>query len=76
MLEECEQAANDRDEAVRKAIKDSACNHFDILGDFIVGRWVMVAEVIDELGDRHLTVLSSVGLEPWEAIGMTAGIGL
>lgn len=76
MQEECNDTAVNRSNAVEAAIKNNSCYHFASVGDYLVGRWVMVAEIIDELGERHLAVFGSPNLEPWEAIGMTASMGL
>jgi hypothetical protein len=72
----CDHDTAQRSEDIVRAIKGNACHHYDMFGDFLVGRWVMVAEIIDELGERHLTLLGSDGLEPWDALGMTAAVGL
>lgn len=70
MQEECEAIHLRRAEAIEAAVKNHSCYHFDVFGDYLVGRWVGVVEIIDELGDRHLTIMGSTNLEPWEALGL------
>jgi len=74
MQGECEDLHQRRAEAFQASVKNHACHHYSHLGDFLVGRWISVVELIDELGDRHLSVMGSPNLEPWEAVGMIRSI--
>lgn len=68
-----EQCRDDREvqlDAVKSAIAENACQCFDRLGQFMVGRIVVVAEVIDEVGVQNLVTLSPDDQPAWDDLGL------
>jgi hypothetical protein len=55
---------------VREVIQSNACPHFNIYGNFVVGRVIVISEVLDEYGEVHLMSFGSPDLRPWEIKGM------
>lgn len=70
MIEECSQKHLAIDEGLRDLFQTNACWHFKPFGDFVIGRSVVVSEVLDEFGHVHLISFGSKGLRPWEVKGM------
>jgi len=70
MMRECSMKHGKIDEGLRTIIHGNACRHFKGFGNFVVGRSVVVTEVIDQIGDTHLVSFASPSLKQWEVLGM------
>jgi hypothetical protein len=68
--EACENARETQVEKIREIIREHQCECWDQLGPVMMGRMILVSEVVNELGDSSLYVLASPGLTPWEATGL------
>lgn len=73
MAAAAEQCAADRErqvDAVKAAIAENACECFDRMGQYMLGRIVVVVEVIDEAGFQNLVVLSPDEQPVWDDLGL------
>ena len=73
LAEAAEACAADRAQqldAVKSAIVENACECWSQLGQHMVGRIVVVVEVIDELGEQNLLTLTPDDQPAWDDIGM------
>jgi hypothetical protein len=70
MLKDCKRKHGKIDEGVRTLLTENACHHFDVFGNFVVGRTILVTEIIDEYGHLHLVSFGSPNLRPWDVKGM------
>jgi hypothetical protein len=70
MLKECQRKHSNIDEGIRLLLSENACHHFDTFGSFVVGRSILITEVVDEYGHMHLLSFGSPNLRPWEVKGM------
>lgn len=68
--EACATAREETVEAVKRALVENACGCWDALGQHMVGKLVVVAEVIDENGEPHLNLLVPEEQAQWETVGM------
>lgn len=72
MLRECYKHHQAVDEGIRELLQKNSCHHFTPFGDYIIGRNIVISEVIDEYGHMHLLAFGSHDLRPWEISGMLA----
>ena len=70
MIVECSSKHNRIDEGIRTVIHDNACRHFKGFGNFVVGRNIVISEILDQVGDTHLVSFASPSLKQWEILGM------
>lgn len=70
LVRECSDKHARIDEGIREIIHNNACRHFQGFGNFVIGRSVVVTEVIDQVGDTHLVSFASPSLKQWEVLGM------
>lgn len=70
MLKDCKRKHSSIDEGIRNLLIENSCHHFDTFGSFVVGRSILVSEVIDEYGHLHLVSFGSPNLRPWDVKGM------
>ena len=70
MLRECKQKHTNIDEGIKELLNENSCHHFNMFGNFLVGRSILVSEVIDEYGEIHLLSFGSPSLKPWDVKGM------
>ena len=70
MVRDCRRKHFAIDEGIRELLIANACHHFDTFGTFVVGRSILISEVIDELGHLHLVSFGSQNLRPWDVTGM------
>lgn len=70
MLSDCKRKHSNIDEGIRMLLTEQACHHFDTFGNFVVGRSILVAEIIDEYGHLHLVSFGSPNLRPWDVKGI------
>lgn len=66
----CEASHLGQAQAMAAAVVDNACGCFNQFGAWRVGRLVAIVEVVDELGESHLAVVESPGLQPFERNGL------
>ena len=70
-----EKCATDRAsqlDAVKSALVENACDCWAAFGQHMVGKVVVVAEVIDETGDANLLVLDPDDQPTWDSRGLLA----
>lgn len=73
LIAAAEQCAVDREkqlDAVRSALVENSCQCWESLGHSMVGRLVVIAEVIGEDGERQLAVLAPNEQAPWDTAGL------
>ena len=70
MLKDCQRKHRRIDEGIRVLLSENACHHFDTFGNFVIGRSILVTEVVDEYGHLHLLSFGSPNLRPWDVRGM------
>ena len=70
VIKECSSKHARIDEGIREVVHANACRHFQGFGNFVVGRSVVITEIIDQLGETHLVSFASPSLKQWEVMGM------
>jgi len=70
MLRECYEHHQRIDEGMKQLLQSNPCHHFTPFGDYMIGRTIVIGEVIDEYRHMHLLAFGSHDLRPWEVQGM------
>lgn len=70
MLKECKDKHRAIDEGIRALLTDNGCHHFNMFGNYLIGRNILISEVIDEYGEMHLLSFGSPDLKAWDVSGM------
>lgn len=68
--EECHDAQERQTAGVKSAILDNTCGCWERLGHRMVSRVVVIAEVVDEVGDRNFYTLHDPDMPVWDVLGM------
>lgn len=68
--EKCEADRRTQLDAVKTALVENACDCWNSLGSTMVGKLVVVVEVIDETGEPNLLVLSDPDQAQWDTLGL------